>query len=215
MNPMKFILTGCIFLFSIFLWAQPETRNDKKTIVLLPKEDEKPMEKPIATPKNYTIFEKKEFNFLEEPQKNIDFTGKSKYLTKKTELPKNVTGLEKKSDSNTKIVRQDQYFGEFTTNGNHFNVYCRDHSAIDGDLVNILLNDEVVVNNVMLGYNFQGFNIPLKPGFNKIEIQAINEGEHAPNTAQFKVLDEQGNTLINQEWGLATGFKARFIFIKN
>lgn len=209
----KLFFIGFLFCFSM---GFSQVENNKKTLNISVPLPQAPLsEKPISTPSFFQLpTEKKKNSLFNIPEKEIDFLGKEKFLTRKFELPKNVTGLPEKNDSQVKVNKADQYFGDFFTDGGYFNVYCRDHSAIDGDLINILLNDEIIFSNVYLTADFQGFNVPLKTGFNKIEIQAINQGESPPNTAQFMVVDHKGSVLINEQWGLATGYKARFILIK-
>ena len=69
--------------------------------------------------------------------------------------------------------------------------------------------------DIMLVGEFRGFQIALKPGFNKIEFLALNQGESGPNTAEFQVLDDQGNVIAKNQWNLATGSKAHFVIIKD
>lgn len=214
---MKKLLIIGLFFISIGVYSQPIENQSKQTIVVTPKEDAT-WQAPKTNMSWWKAYiDKKENQFMKSTEKGIDFIGanKSKYIQKKFELPENATGVEKKKDSDYKATKQDQYFGEYVNNGKMVNIYCRDHSTIDGDLVDILLNDEVVISNVYLTGNFVGYYIPLKPGFNKIEVRAINEGEYQPNTAQFKVIDENGQTLVNELWNLAAGYKARFIIVKN
>lgn len=211
-KSMKKILIILTCMLCTGVYCQSENLSKEKELV-------QPKEKATwSTPKtnsswwkNYS--DKKENHFLKLPEKNIDFTGKSPYVQRKIDLPKNLIPSEGDHIDVAKL-KGDKYFGDFINNGNYLNVYCRDHSAIDGDLVNILLNDEVVVENVYLTYNFKGFNIPLKPGFNKIEFIALNEGDSRPNTAEFQVLDENGNVIVAEQWYLLTGYKARFIIVK-
>ncbi|CEN46375.1 Secreted protein (fragment) [Capnocytophaga canimorsus] len=68
---------------------------------------------------------------------------------------------------------------------------------------------------MLLTNSFKGFQIELKPGFNKVEFLALNQGESGPNTAEFSVLDENGNTISSAQWNLATGAKAHFVIVKN
>ena len=49
---------------------------------------------------------------------------------------------------------------------------------------------------------------------NEIEIEALNQGESGPNTAQFAVQDEFGNVIMSDIWNLATGAKASLIVVK-
>ena len=66
---------------------------------------------------------------------------------------------------------------------------------MDGDRVSILVNDEVVVENLTLTYEFRGINLKLKEGFNKIDFVALNQGSSGPNTAELRIYDDSENLL--------------------
>ena len=51
-------------------------------------------------------------------------------------------------------------------------------------------------------------------GFNKIDFEALNQGTAGPNTAEFRVYDDQGLLVSANQWNLATGFKATIIIVK-
>ena len=67
---------------------------------------------------------------------------------------------------------------------------------------------------MLLTSGFGGFNIDLEVGINKIDFQALNQGSSGPNTAEFQILDENGNTVAGNQWNLATGVKATIILTK-
>ena len=94
-------------------------------------------------------------------------------------------------------------------------MYCRDYADVDGDRISVFVNDEEQVRDVFLTNTFRGFVIKLKPGFNKIEFLALNQGEAGPNTAEFQVIDEKNQVIARNYWALATGSKAQFVIIKN
>ena len=54
----------------------------------------------------------------------------------------------------------------------------------------------------------------LKNGFNKIDIEAINQGSSGPNTAEFQVFDDKGASISANQWNLSTGFKATIVIVK-
>lgn len=110
--------------------------------------------------------------------------------------------------------KSDTFLGEIRTGKAVVEMICRDHQYEDGDLVRVWLDDEVLVEKIYLRNVFQGFNINLKPGFNKLEIEALNQGSSGPNTAQFKVMDKEGKILSENIWNLASGVKATLIVIK-
>ncbi|NND88315.1 MAG: hypothetical protein HKM28_03605 [Flavobacteriaceae bacterium] len=109
---------------------------------------------------------------------------------------------------------RDQALGEVRTRGASVNVLYRDHQAVDGDLVRVYVNDDIVRSSVLLGGTFQGFDIPLQPGINRVTFEALNQGESGPNTAQLHVYDDKGLIVSAKEWNLLTGYKATILVIK-
>ncbi|MBP93541.1 hypothetical protein SAMN04487989_102273 [Bizionia echini] len=107
-----------------------------------------------------------------------------------------------------------QYLGDFKTKADRVNIIYRDHMYPDGDRVRIFVNDDIVQSNVLLQSTFSGFKLPLVKGFNKIDFQALNQGESGPNTAELQILDDSGNVIASSQWNLATGVKATLIVVK-
>lgn len=159
--------------------------------------------------------DKQQGSLLEKPKKQIDFTGESKLVRRKFDFKPNYGTLNDHKREEYDAPKGNQFFGDFTNNGAFVRVYCRDHQAFDGDRISILVNDKLEIHDVLLTNNFKGFQIELKPGFNKVEFLALNQGESGPNTAEFSVLDEKGTTISSAQWNLATGSKAHFVIIKN
>ena len=104
--------------------------------------------------------------------------------------------------------KRGKHYGSFINKSKFVKVLCRDHQAIDGDRVSIILNDKVVEANIFLDGEFSVYYIELTPGFNNLEFVALNQGDSGPNTAQFAVLDEFDATIMSNIWNLATGAKA-------
>ena len=90
----------------------------------------------------------------------------------------------------------------------------RDAAFVDGDKVRVSLNDKVVKYQVDLIGDYQGFQMDLVKGVNKIDFEALNEGSAGPNTAEFKVFDENGIVIASNQWNLGTGYKGTIILIK-
>ena len=67
---------------------------------------------------------------------------------------------------------------------------------------------------ILLSEEFRSLELTLKTGFNKIEIVALNQGTSGPNTAEFQVYDDQQKLISENQWNLATGFKATLIIVK-
>lgn len=108
----------------------------------------------------------------------------------------------------------DVYLGDVKNNGKFIGIVCRDHEYVDGDLVSITVNGEVVEPKMFLTGAFKGVNADLKKGFNRIEFEALNEGSSSPNTAQINVYDDKGKLIYANQWTLSAGSKATFIVTK-
>lgn len=117
--------------------------------------------------------------------------------------------VEQRNGSNT-----DQYFGDFKSNAVFVNVVYRDHGYVDGDLIQVRVNDDIIYPRVFLTGGFKGFKLDLKPGFNKIDFVALNQGESGPNTAEFMVVDDNETLISSNRWNLSTGVKATIIVVK-
>ena len=79
----------------------------------------------------------------------------------------------------------------------------------------VLVNEDIVRANVSLYGSFQGFDLPLQKGPNKIEFIALNQGESGPNTAELHIYDDTGKLISAKEWNLLTGYRATFIIVKD
>ncbi len=112
------------------------------------------------------------------------------------------------------VPRENIDFGVFKGNSKQLIIKCRDFGAIDNDRVSILNNDRTIVPSVFLGSNFTQITLQLQEGFNKIAIKALNQGSLGANTAEFYIYDELGNLVYSNQWFLATGFEAQFVYVK-
>jgi hypothetical protein len=110
--------------------------------------------------------------------------------------------------------RSDSFLGEFRTGSKIVKIACRDHEYPDGDLVRIWLNGQIAINRILLEADFREVYLDLENGINKVEIEALNQGESGPNTAQFIVTDDSGKVVTNNSWNLTTGVKAKLIITK-
>ncbi len=107
----------------------------------------------------------------------------------------------------------DQFMGEFRIYSKNVNLLVRDHKFPDGDIVRIFLNEEVIAANVLLTGGYKTISVNLADGLNKIDFQALNQGESGPNTAELIIYDDKGNLVSSKEWNLLTGVKATIVFI--
>ena len=111
-------------------------------------------------------------------------------------------------------VGNDQFLGEIRVGAVYVNIAYRDHEFVDGDRIRVFLNGDVVRSNVSLNGSFDGFDVPLQKGPNKIVFQALNQGSSGPNTAELHVYDDKGRIVSAKEWILLTGKKATIIVIQ-
>lgn len=156
------------------------------------------------TPKNSDLGNEKERQIdMQNGDGLIEYTGTNKapkYFTKdKEEKPE---------------YGKDQYLGDFKTTAKNATIMYRDHEFVDGDMIRVYLNGEIVIPQARLEASFRGFDFPLQDGFNKIDFEALNQGSSGPNTAQLNIFDEIGNLLASYEWNLLTGNKATAIIVK-
>lgn len=212
--------------FSIAAFAQPD--SGKKTVVIPRIKDPEVAVNKIPAKADTPRFKPMEFSdSILDNDKPLTFPkeGKTPYqigqTTLKTpeqfanpyEIPKNALP-KSHGDENTKVFRRNQSFGEYKTKSNSIRILCRDHMAIDGDIVKIYINNMVVAARVELIAGYKTIEIGLTPGFNKVEFEALNQGTSGPNTAEFSIFDDKGTVITSNQWDLATGFKGAVMIIK-
>ncbi|GGX03883.1 hypothetical protein [Aquimarina muelleri] len=142
----------------------------------------------------------------------IDMTGETDFLKPEFEATPKSFKTEKEIKEEFK---KDQYLGGFKSSGKFVQLIYRDHGAIDGDVVRIFLNDDIINGRVYLTGSYQTTKITLLKGFNTIDILALNNGDAAPNTAEFHLYDDQGNLITGNEWNLIAGVKATLVVVKD
>ena len=144
--------------------------------------------------------------------KPIDLTMKSDFVNPGTIYQEK---LNKNSDGEvSQEFRRNQNLGDFKTKSLFVKILCRDNQFVDGDRVRIYINDLIIQENVLLEGDYKTFEITLKNGFNKIDIEAINQGSSGPNTAEFHVFDDKGVSISANQWNLSAGFKATIVIVK-
>jgi hypothetical protein len=151
------------------------------------------------------------FENLGKEESQFSITTDDGFLDTKTD--KAPRGFEK-TEKESQVSNTNQYLGDFKTKSNYATIQYRDHEYVDGDRVRIFINEDVVKHNVTLQGSFNGFTFPLQDGFNKIDFQALNQGDSGPNTAELVILDEDGKVLFSNRWNLATGYTATVIIVK-
>jgi hypothetical protein len=164
----------------------------------------------IPKPLGDLEFEKKEISMF--PKEEFGNPGEL-YMDKINKSLDDIRGTKEERELRNGSTT-DQYFGDFKSTSKTVNVVYRDHGYTDGDLIQVKVNDDIIYPRVFLTGSFKGFTLDLKPGFNKIDFLALNQGDSGPNTAEFKVIDDQGVVVTHNRWNLATGVKATVIVVK-
>ena len=146
------------------------------------------------------------------PENKFSMTPNNKFVNPGDKI---VARMNKKANNEDQIVfRRNQNLGDFKTKSKTARVAYRDYGQVDGDQIRVILNEKVLEKGVYLDSNFQGFEITLVEGFNKIDFEALNQGTLGPNTAELQVYDDKGTLISASQWNLGTGFKATIIIIK-
>ncbi|NAS30809.1 hypothetical protein GTQ40_07490 [Flavobacteriaceae bacterium R38] len=145
---------------------------------------------------------------------NSPIAPKTRFANPGENFKPKLTSREKGYKINPKFYNN-QDLGSFRSNGESIQFICRDHRDEDGDRVRILVNGKEVIPNLLLLNRAKNINIKLEKGFNKIDVIALNQGLGGPNTAEFKVYDDNGNIISENIWNLATGVKASMLIIKD
>ncbi|WP_417195606.1 hypothetical protein [Bizionia sp.] len=110
--------------------------------------------------------------------------------------------------------KTDQYLGDFKTKSSQVRVLYRDYGSIDGDVIRVFVDKDIMMPYAVLTGDFKGFDLQLKTGFNVIDFLALSQGDVAPNTAQVVIMDENDEIIASSGWGLANGVKATLIVVK-
>jgi len=120
----------------------------------------------------------------------------SDILTKKYFNGKDVSDVKLSSDFS---------LGTLHSTSNTVRIEVRDHSLIDGDRIRVFLNEKMLKSSVSLKGLYYIINIDLIKGYNRIDIEALNEGFSGPNTAEIRVFDEKGYLLSEKDWNIRMG----------
>jgi len=119
-----------------------------------------------------------------------------------------------KDMSNVKFT-SDYSLGTLLSTSKSVRIEVRDHSLVDGDRIKVYVNEQLINSNLMLSGLYYIINVNLNKGYNRIDVEAINEGYSGPNTAELKVFDENGYLISSQDWNILTGQRATLGVIRN
>lgn len=223
---MKFrILLSIIFSigFSTLVQSQIESNKKKLKLSLKPKQNAPEQTKKTIPQKQAEQTIKYESQLLKKKEdplmKALSNVPKIEVAEKKQYEIKNSSELyeqrlKKKEGEIQDRFKSDTFLGQFSSSTKTIRIACRDHEAPDGDLVRVWLNDKVAINQILLDIDFKEIYLELNEGINKIEFEALNQGESGPNTAQFVIVNAKGVVVTSNKWNLTTGVKAKVIVVK-
>lgn len=212
MKINKSLFLGILFLFvTLTMFAQVDTPVLIKKKLVLP-----PSEK-TRTKSNINLYESKKVNtsaIAKEIKKKPQ--NKQNILLETLPEDKDIVGKRfwKNKDITHQKLKTTVTLGTVYSKSKTVVVECRDHSYVDGDRIEILLNGNVISENIGLKQNHYSLLITLEKGYNRIDFRALNQGLSGPNTAELKVYDEEGNLLSAREWNMLTGEAATIGIIK-
>lgn len=113
------------------------------------------------------------------------------------------------------LDRKDRYLGEYRTKSKFLTLKYRDYIVIDGDLINVYLNGNLLRAGLYMNDDFGEFQIPLSMGFNNIELVVASTGTSGGNTAELHVSDDVNRNITTEYWNnLALGVKIKIIAVK-
>ncbi|MFD2726040.1 hypothetical protein [Hyunsoonleella rubra] len=111
-------------------------------------------------------------------------------------------------------LKEDAFWGDYKTTADYINILVRDYSAIDGDLLHIMVNDDIIASNIYLQGGYKGLKLDLVEGLNRIDFIAVNTGASGPNTAEYKIVDDKLKVISRKVWALEKGIKVTIIILK-
>jgi hypothetical protein len=118
-------------------------------------------------------------------------------------------------EDNSLLDRNDRDLGEFKTKSDFLFISYRDYIQIDGDLINIYVNDKLFRSQLYLYSQMSQIKIPLVVGINKVELVVASTGTSGGNTAEIHASDDAGKTITDEYWNnLALGTKIKLLVVK-
>ncbi|WP_347173948.1 hypothetical protein [Polaribacter uvawellassae] len=216
LNKQLFFVLSLLLLAAQSLYSQEDKIGAKKKVTIKAKTI--PVKKPgsldFDATKGFQDAYKNSQKTKTQAQKDADLRNKG-ILNQAKLNEERVLKAYKKINGRYQYPKVDQDLGSFRTNSKNVTIICRDFQYPDGDMVTILVNNIPVITNITLKQNYQKFTIPIGVGINRIAFKALNQGTSGPNTAAFKVYDDENNLISSNEWNLATGAVATILIAKD
>ena len=212
-----------LLFFSVSVHAQIDTKKKSIAIPAIENENDSLDASPTTPSKPITSGNFGSLNLpkttpsLKIPKKEFSMFGEKfgnpgELYTDRLKTQENA--IKKQEGLGTKGSKVDVFFGNHRTKSKHIRVLYRDYGLEDGDLVRVSVNNEIINYRVALTNAFKGFKIELKEGINTIEFLALNEGYALPNTAHFRVVDDEDKIIAADLWALSINVKGMINIIK-
>ncbi|MCZ8196894.1 MAG: hypothetical protein O9267_04745 [Flavobacterium sp.] len=97
----------------------------------------------------------------------------------------------KNIDSLSMNVLKDKQNLQMFTKDKLIKFEVNDQGVEDGDMINIYVNGKIILDNYVVVKQIKIIEIPITNQFTTIEVEAINEGTMAPNTANVVIRDSE------------------------
>lgn len=165
------------------------------------------------TNNGFTVLPKSESSISKDDSKKmVDMTPKkSKFIDQRYDIQP------KWSEENfpvEEVFTGDRNLGTIKTTSKYVEVFFRDYGNVDGDIIQVYLNKELIEGNITLSGGYKVMLIDIKPGISILDFKAVSMGLFAPNTAELKVIDSNGQVVMDRYWSLATGNKATIQLVR-
>lgn len=226
-NSLKLILLILLInLFSVNSFSQSDTAKSKKmdnegsmlkSKTPLKATFENAKTTPSSPSFNLKIDEKLNTSAIDKNlEENKSASKNLNFLMETLPEDKDIIGLKywKGQDVTHKKLESNFSLGTVKSTTKTVKIECRDFGLVDGDRIQIFLNNTIVSANIGLKGNYFVVYLNLEEGYNRIDFQALNQGYVGPNTAEMIVYDANGNTISAKDWHLATGETATLGIIK-
>jgi hypothetical protein len=109
------------------------------------------------------------------------------------------------------ILKSNQNLSMFTSSQS-LNLQIYDAGKVDGDKINVFVNDTVLLKNYIVSKKIKQLLIPLQSKLTTVKISALNVGTISPNTAKIEITDQKNN--IQTITSLKKGEKTSITIIK-
>lgn len=98
---------------------------------------------------------------------------------------------------NTDTTREVDVQESFTVHNKRVKITVWDRNEVDGDIISLYMNDELVKKDLHLKKRKKRITVKLKPGSNILVMYAENLGDIPPNTAALRIKDGKKKRNVN------------------